>query len=277
MTDFDPRTVPVSWSWLKGMAKCPAMARHIASQPDGGEQSLAMRMGSGLAAEVLGTPYVVYPGRKQGKAWEAFEAEHADVPILNAREHGIVLGMANALRNHPVAAPLLFGPGVEHEVPMSWKVDGRAYRTRGVDFIKRGAWVGELKQARTVQPGWFERDRLRELYPCQVELYDEGEALITKRDRDRHPLKKYIVAVEPTPPYLVTVFYLDPIAVDFACHTIGLYRSQLRSCEASGEWPGYALAPVPFEVRTQPTEDDDEELAPDAGPFDSANWPDEAA
>lgn len=276
----DLADVAMTWSALKGMASCPAMCRHLALRPDGAEQTLAMRMGSGLAAIVGGLPLVVFDGqRRKGSAktpsaWDLFRDEHAGHVILNPREHEVAAGMVAALQNDPIAAPLLFGDGVEHEIPMAWEVNGRAYRTRGVDFLKSGAWIGELKQSRTVQPGRFERDSLRALYPCQVEVYDEGEAIVTGRDRDRHPLRRYIIAVEPAPPHLVCVYELTQPALDFARRTIGSYRSQLRVCEQANSWPGYAQAAVPFDVpEYDPDEDDDgEEMAPDAGPFDSATW-----
>lgn len=274
----DLADVAMTWTALKGMARCPAVVRHVALQPDGGEQSLAMRMGSGLHAITFGTPsVVVYPDRRQGKAWESFQAEHepTGAVILNPREHAVATAMANALRNDPIAAPYLFGPGVEHEQPMEWtfgdRAYRRAYRTRGIDFIRRGHWIGELKQSRTAQPGRFERDQLRAMYPAQVEFYDEGEAIVTKRDRDRHPHKKLIIAVEPSPPYLVAVYRLDSDAVSQARSLIGQYRSQLRACEDGNVWPGYSLAEIPFEVQPQET-DDDEEMAADAGPIESATW-----
>lgn len=274
MTRSDLADVPMTWSALKMMSLCPAKVRHVALQADGGETSLAMRMGSGVHAISFGTPpVVVYEERRAGKAWEAFkaDADAGGVLVLNAREHAVASAIAAALHNDPVAAPLLFGPGVLHEQPMAWAVGGRAYRTRGIDFIRPGHWIGELKVARTAQPGRFERDQLRALYPAQVELYDEGEAIVTGRDRDRHPVAKYIVAVEPTAPYVVTTYVLAPSAIRQAVRTIGMYRSQLATCEAANVWPGYALSAVPFEVEESPFEEvEDDEFAADAGPFVSA-------
>lgn len=282
MTRSDLADVPVSWSWLKEMP-CPAKARHRALMPDGGEQSLAMRMGRGVHAKTFGTPQVhVFRGaQRRGKEWDAFKAAAelttgGDPVILNERENEIAAGMAAALRNDPVANPLLFGPGVEHEVPMEWTVDGRAYRTRGIDFLRRGHWIGELKQARTVDPEKFTRDTLRALYPAQVEIYDEGEAILSKRDRARHPVRKLIIAVEPVPPHVVVVYELAPSSVRKAVATIGRYRSILATCEESNVWPGYSQGVWSLEVEESLTfadDDDGEEMAPDAGPFVSATWP----
>lgn len=276
MTRSDLADIAMTWSALKEMSRSPAHCRHVALRPDGGESTLAMRLGSGVHALTFGTPAVVAtPLRRGTKARETFEAEHDGAVILSPAEYRTASGMAEALRNHPIAAPYLLGPGVEVEVPMAWQVNGRAYRTRGIDFVKRGHWIGELKSARTAQPGRFERDQLRALYPAQVECYDEGEAIVTGRDRARHPLKKLIIAVEPTPPHVVTVYVLAPSAIRQAVRDIGLYRSILATCEASNEWPGYSLSEVPFEVEESlaANDDDGEELAPDAGPFESATWP----
>lgn len=262
---FDPRTVPVAWSWLKEIAKSPAHARYAASKPDGGEQSLAMRLGSGVHALTFGTPAVtVYEQRRAGKAWEAFEADakKQGVLVLNPREFEIADGMATALRTDPVAAPLLFDDDTEHEQPMEWTVNGRAYRTRGVDFRNRARkYIGELKSARTAAPDRFMRDTLRALYPAQVEIYDEGDAILTGRDRTEDPFTKYIVAVEPAPPHVVVVYRLAPSAIADAQAKIGLYRSILAGCEASGEWPGYALSEWPLEVEPAWNDNQDDDGA----------------
>ena len=278
----DLADIDMTWSALKHM-HCPAKTRHVALQSDGGEQTLAMRMGSGVHALTFGTPAVhVYDGAvRRGKEWEAFraaveEASGPDAIILNVREHGIASGMAAALRDDPLANPLLFGPGVEREQPMAWTVDGRRYRTRGVDFRnRRKKYIGELKQSVTVDPDRFLRDRLRALYPCQVVMYDEGDAILTGRDLVRDPFEKYIIAVEPTPPHVVTVFRLGPSVVRQAQRTIGKFRSVLATCEESNVWPGYAQSVVDLEVEEALTfgEDDGEEYAKDAGPFESATWP----
>lgn len=277
MTRSDLADIAMTWSALKEMSKSPAHCRHKALEPDGGEQSLAMRLGSGVHALTFGTPEVmVYNGRRAGKEWTSFEAEAERLGrlVLNPREHAVASAMADALRNDPVAAPLLFAPGVEVEQPMEWTVAGRRYRTRGVDFRNRAAkYIGELKQSRTAMPGKFERDQLRALYPAQVEVYDEGDAILTGRDRDRDPFAKYIVAVEPTPPHVVCVYRLTESAIRDARKKIGLYRSMLATCEESNEWPGYSLSAVPFEVEESPFDAvDEDDLAADAGPFESATW-----
>jgi hypothetical protein len=281
VTRSDLADIPMTWSALKEMSRSPAHCRCKALQPDAGEQTLAMRMGSGVHALTFGTPAVhVYNGAvRRGKEWDAFraaveDASGPDAIILNVREHSIAAGMAEALRNDPIANPILFGPGVEREQPMAWTVGGRAYRTRGVDFRnRRKKYIGELKQARTCQPGKFERDQLRALYPAQVELYDEGDAILTGRDRDADPFDKFIIAVEPTAPYVVTVYQLTPSAIRDARKKIGLYRSMLATCEASNAFPGYSLSVVPFEVEESAWDSvDEDELADDAGPMESATW-----
>lgn len=279
----DVRDVPVSWSWLKEFSRSAAHARYAALRPDN-EPSLAMRLGAGTHAVAFGTPFHVYSEARRGKAWEAFREEHGSVPILNEREHALAVGMATALREHPDARRLLYGPGVEHEQPMEWTRYGRRCRTRGIDAINRGRWIVELKQARTVQPGRFERDTLRALYPCQPTWYDEGDALLTGRDFEHDPLEKYIIGVEPAPPHVVQVYRLSPSAVDFAKRTIGLYWSQLRDAEASDLWPGYSLSIVDFEAPGDAPPDDDDGAGPDdpepandAGPvlrWDGDGWND---
>ena len=58
----------------------------------------------------------------------------------------------------------------------------------------------------------------------------------------------YIVAVETSRPYCVVVYQAAPQAIDIGRRQYRLWWEQLRACEDSDAWPGYATGVVPWDV-----------------------------
>jgi hypothetical protein len=235
----DPRSVPVRFSRLKAMARS-AMHYHAACQWDD-DETLAKRIGSGVHALVFGQPLVVWPQRRQGNAWKAFEAANAHRIILNETEHAQALAVANAIRRHPIAAPLLFD-NTALERRLSWKIAGRDCQGTPDAFNSRR--VVDLKTARTTEPDRFTRQAMWMSYHAQLAWYQDGIELAGK---DR-PEECYIVAVESAVPYPVTVFRLTGRALEQGRRLNRLWWERLMVCEATNAWPPYAQSVIDFDV-----------------------------
>ena len=262
--ETDPRKVPVHYSALRQMARSAAHCKHAMTAPWGGG-SLAMRMGTaGHAATFEPHKLVTYlPGiftdkkgktrphgdRRDGEAWEQFKAKPENVGkvIVNRRERAVAEAIASALRNDPLAAPLLFGPSVVLEQEILWAVDGRECSSRP-DARKRGVHVTELKVVRTGEPEPFLRTAIRSGHHGQVRFYDRADAYETGRPFDDPPIDLWVVAVESAPPYVVTTYKLDDTAKIAADRDIHTWWSKLMACEAINFYPGYSQSPWPFEV-----------------------------
>jgi hypothetical protein len=244
---IDPRTVRVRHSRLKEMGRSPLHYYH--SVQDDRPDTLSLRLGRGAHGLAFGLPVVVWPGRRAGKAWEAFEAERtaAGCVILNEREHHEAQSVADALRRHRVASDLLFGGQVVHEHTIHWEWMGRACQSTP-DALRPSALI-DLKTTRSAEPGKFARDAMWMGYHAQLAFYRHG---LAQAGLDVPP-GTFIVAVESKAPHAVTVLRLTDRALLAGEKLIRLWFERLLQCEAANHWPAYTDAIEPFDVP-----DDDE-------------------
>jgi len=235
----DPRTLPVRFSKLKKLAQSPL--HYLQSCQDDSASTTATRIGSGTHALVFGQPHAVYPDRRAGKVWDAFEAANADRPIMNAREHDTAQAILRALASNPLASSLLFAPGAIVEERITWERDGRACAGTP-DVYSDGALV-DLKTTKCAEPERFVRDATWRGYHAQLAWYAQGLAANNRPVSDL-----YIVAVESLAPHPVTVLHLDASAWLAGDALVASWWERLRVCEASNHWPGYTDAMVRFGV-----------------------------
>ncbi len=228
---FDSRGIPVRYSHLKMFARSPAHYR--AAIETNFAPTRAMRIGTIVHALVLGGNLVVYDGERRGKAWAEFVQAHPQTEIVTRSEHDDATDIAAAVLANPLAMGVLAG---EHEKQVAWRSLGRECSSR-IDSAD-GNRVTELKVTNDSSPGRFSRLALRMSYNVQLAAY--CDAVGAK--------EAFIVAVEATKPYPVTVMKLSDRALELGRRTWHLWMEQLLACEASGEFPGYCQSIVPFDV-----------------------------
>ena len=236
----DPSSIPVRHSHNKAMSLSPAHCL-AAIRRDEGDETMVQRLGSGCHAIVLGNPVIRFDGRRAGKAWDEFADKHADKTILNARAWQEAQAMASAIVMHREAMAILCdGTIVEQTIEWHWL--GRKCTSRP---DARGTHhLAELKTARTSNPAWFVRDALRMHYHAQCAFYDEAQ-FQTSGTRYSNV---YIVAVEKTAPYPVTIFRVEDRALEVGRRLIRLWMEMRLACEAADEWPAYAQSIVPLDM-----------------------------
>jgi len=238
---IDPRELPVRYSRLKLIGQSPAHY-YASCQRNEAEESLAMRLGSGVHAMILGEPVTRFSGRRAGKVWDAFEREHAGTVILNDREWSEAERMSLAILRHDEASRLLLD-GTEREQHLAWDYCGRACSSRP-DAFKRGSHIAELKTARSSNPRDFMRDAWRMGYVGQLAFYDDAHQALTGC---RFP-NAYLIAVEKSSPHPVTVYRLTERAMDLARRTTRLWIETLIGCEAINHWPGYSETTIDLDA-----------------------------
>lgn len=246
-TLVDPRTVPVRHSNLKLMSLSPAHYWHACQRkPDAG-QSLAMRLGSGVHAMVLGTPVERYSARRAGKDWEAFKRDHANSTILNDREWAEAQAMSAALLRHREAMAILF-EGTTIEQPIEWEYLGR--KCRSIPDARAPYVLAELKTGRTAHPAMFVRDAIRMHYHCQLAFY----AMAIEHATGIAPTNVYSVVIEKYAPHPVTILRLTDRVIELGRKTIRLWMEQLLACEAANVWPAYSESIVDFDAPDDETD-----------------------
>jgi hypothetical protein len=252
---IDPRTVPVRFSNLKHMARSPL--HYLDAVQADREDTLAMRLGRGAHAMVLGEPVVKWdrPAKKgegkaprNGKAWDEFVAAHPNTEILSATEWAQAEGMANAIRRHPIAADLLLAADVIREQTIEWEWLGRAWTSRPDARSSDGRIVTDFKTTQCAEPQKFQRDATWRAYNAQLAAYGLAVAYLNS---GRAPDDLFVCAVESKRPWPVTVLRLDDGARLQGEKLVRLWMERLLSCEASNHWPAYTDAIVDFSVPSE--------------------------
>ena len=218
----------------------------------------AMLLGTAVHAMVLGTrpgakPLEVYAGRRAGKEWESFQAEHEGAEILTAKEWNLAEDIAAAVKSDPVAIERL--TGARFEVALEWEDGGIKCSTSGIDIVTFDGALGDLKTTTTVQPEAWTRQAFKMLYPQQLAWYRRG-AMANGIDCSRG---LFLLGVETRAPFEVVVLDLTEAMIDLADRTVSLWLEKLRVYRESNQWPGYAQSAVPFDVPGWMQSDDEEE------------------
>ncbi len=227
---------PVHFSRLKLMARSPA---HYAAASF--QQTMAMERGSAVHSILLGGQPVMQweEGRpRRGREYDAFAADNPGALILTAKEYDKVKAVADSVKSSRLAMAALEG---QHELGVTWRIGDRDCAGR-MDAVTADG-VTELKVSMTADPNRFVFHALRQGWLSQGAWYLDGLAAAgMAREHVR------IVAVEPLPPFAVTVFRLDPPTVEQARRTYRTWWEQLMVCEASDFYPSYAQSEVILSV-----------------------------
>jgi hypothetical protein len=245
---------PVRFSRLKLMAASPAHYQAAAV-----ETTRCMELGSATDALILGTcPVIAYPGAtRRGKEWEAFRdaPENADSLIITKSELAEAEAMRASVLANPRALKVLQG---ERQKEIHWSYCGRDCVSHLDVLGPKGAFVTELKTSQTSNPMRFRWQALKMLYHAQHAFYD-GAAASIYGDNPRRA--HFIVCVESSAPYVVTVFRLTPKALKLGQKCCRMWMERLLQCEQADFWPGYSQTVVPLDGP------DDEWLESEGVPF----------
>jgi PDDEXK-like domain of unknown function (DUF3799) len=245
---------PVRFSHLKNMGRSPA---HYKASLGGRPDTLAMRIGRIVDVTLLGgPPLAVWEGTRRGAAWEQFQERHlaSGAEIVTASEYESAEPLIEAVRNHEHAMHLL-GSGIPKK-RIFWNWLGRA--CSGEPDVA-GKYLVDLKTARCSEPGRFSKQAMWLSYHAQLAWYRNGLLLSGAEP----PAQVFIVAVETSEPYPVTVFELTARAIEQGERLCRLWMERLLSCEATNEWPAYVQCAVDLDVpdELELTFGDDEEAA----------------
>jgi hypothetical protein len=264
---IDPRTIPTRFSLLKQMSRSPAHYLHACQQPQddslaaqlagaapqGTKRSEALRFGTAVHAFLLGESASIgrFTGaRRAGKEWTAFQAECAAagrVEILNEKEWARAEAVAGAIRAKQRAMDLLFD-GTLVEQRIDWTFVGKA--TRSTPDARSIHRIVDLKTCQSAQPELFARHALRLFYHAQAALYLDAAETLT----DLRPADAYLIAVEKTAPFPVSIFRFTDRALLYGTKLCRVWIETLNACEAANAWPEYIDDVAELDVADQELE-----------------------
>jgi hypothetical protein len=231
---------PVHFSTLKHIAQSPAhYLYHATHEPP---QSAAFALGSAVDALLIGEPErVVCCSARRGTKEHAKFTDGApeNALVLNATEYAKACSMAEAVTRNRQAVELLTG---ERQRYVEWSWLGR--HAAGTPDVFTLEHLTELKTGRTAHPERFMSSARWYGYHAQLAWY--RRALIECGYGT--PASYWIVAVESSPPFPVTVFRLTDNAIDMGERACRAWLERLLVCEQSDMWPAYTDAVVPFDV-----------------------------
>lgn len=229
----------VHFSDLAEMRYSPAHYRHRVTTPK--EKTRAMTVGSLADAMILGgRGWARYPGKvRNGREWQDFQLSHAGEVIGIASEIEEASEIAAAVRSDETAQSILKVPGMRFQTCHQWRAFGLDCSC-GVEGERGGidAWSSErrvladLKVTASAEPSKLMRHAYERMWHAQIAWY--LDAVATDGE-----WSAYLLCVEATPPYCVTVLYVPPEILEDGRKSIILWAERLRACEDSGRWPGY--------------------------------------
>lgn len=222
---------------------CPALFRYRQDHP---ERKRAWDFGTAAHRLVLGqgADFIVidadsYRTKAAQKARDEAQAAGA-APVLT-HEHAQILAMAEAIRRHPLAGPLLAEGIGEPEQSLFW-VDhetGVPRRCRadwlpGPDYWGRYI-VTDYKTCVSASPAAITKTIANYGYYQQDAWYLDG---VRALGLDDDPAFVFIFQ-EKTPPYLVNVADIGPEDRQTGRARNRQAIERFRDCTESGLWPGY--------------------------------------
>jgi hypothetical protein len=251
---------PVRFSRLKLFSKSAA---HYAANT--GQDTASLRKGSGTHSYLIGDrdAVVVYEDGARNprhKKYQEFAEANEGKLILSPSEFEAVEGMRRSIERHSRAMELLNGIREER---IEWSIAGRACAGTPdvVHLLPSGEKrLVELKTGQSAAPDLFRWQAKKLSYHAQLAWYDNGIGL-SMAYKPGPVVEHFIVAVESSPPYPVTVVRVTPKMIDKGARQWRVWFEQLLVCERSGTFPAYVEADVDW--------DDDD--------GDGLEWDEEAA
>lgn len=231
----------VSKSLLDKIARSPLHARaYMDGQRD--EPTASMTFGTALHTAVLepdrfAAEYAVWEGdrrTKDGKAaYEALLATGAT--LISAADSDAISAMAMAVRQHPVAGPLLQDGQAESSVFWQHPASGLECKCRP-DWWRNDGMVVDVKTTEDASPAAFARSVAAYRYHVQAAHYMAGT----------QARRFLFIAIEKKAPHAVAVYELDADAIDLGNRLRERDLQQYASCSEFGIWPGYPTEVLPL-------------------------------
>ena len=236
---------PIRFSHLRAYGRSPMHGHHARTVES--EQTVAMQRGTAVHALLFGTRKVSgwLGAQRRGKEYDTFVADNPDTEILTATEYAKAIAMAEAVRSNKLAMQYLDG---ETEKTLLFKWYGQD--CRATPDVRASRFVTELKTAADANPARFQWSALRLQYHAQL-----AYQMIACKEVGKEVEAAFIVAVESSAPFPVTVYQVTERALLAGEKSLSLWMETLIGCEKSDAYPGYCESVVMLDLP-----DDDVEL-----------------
>lgn len=234
------------WSKLKHLAKSGAHYQQALLEQE--EDTDAKKLGRVVHLAVL-EPEVYLQrcklwtgGVRRGAKWDAFEAKHSDMEIINDREEEFCLTIQAAVRGNRVASKYLQGGRSEvtilwtHTLPAGGELPLTTIDLKcRLDFLSDFPALVDLKTTKDASPEGFGKECWNYRYDAQAAMYQDAYFAATGQR-----LPYFLIAAEKGAPHVVQVYRVNDAVLEVGREhyrnllgTLAYYRYQNR-------WPGFA-------------------------------------
>lgn len=230
------RIPALNYSTLKHMMRSPMSYKWHRDNPQ--PPTDAMQLGTAahrviLEPDRVGDFAVWDGGRRYGKTWDAFVAEHSDRQILTAEQRDNLIGVSVAVRKC-AAAKRYLAAGTS-EISLLWRDKAAVRDFKGrIDhlLVESSPLIADLKTTRDCRPFKFGNEAYRLGYHMQAAMYADGYYYLT----GKLP-RVVIIAVENKPPYETAVYRVSDEILHQGHEDYMRLVAQLEECERSDNWP----------------------------------------
>jgi len=208
------------------------------------EPTPQMQLGTAFHTEVLGVGQAYEVCQYEDRRTKAAQDEVAKFRALGMiplrpSENTQLHCMAEAVREHPLAGPLLADGEAERMV--FWEDEKTGVQCRAMlDFLPaNGRSIVDLKSTGDLSPASVGKLFASHGYPMQAAWYRRAAIAAGIGD-----LPFVFVLVDRDPPHPVVVATVDPDDLAWAGEQCDRACEIWRDCTASGLWPGYPTEPI---------------------------------
>lgn len=172
---------------------------------------------------------------RRGKEWDDECAKNAGKTALTPDQFAEAVHLRDAVRDHPVAGPLVKGIG-QNELSLRWTDERTGVDMKArIDRLIHGRALIDIKTTDDPCPENFARVAWRLGYFMQMAVYSAGVEACGLGT----PAVK-IVAVQKCAPYDVVVYDLEQDELDFGARQYATALDRLVECRKTNKWPGFA-------------------------------------
>lgn len=172
---------------------------------------------------------------RRGKVWDEFQAANANKTILTPAQFEAALAMRDAVREHPIAGPLVKGIG-QNELSLRWTHERTGIDMKGrIDRLVHGQALVDIKTSADPTPQAFARTAFNLHYFLQMALYSDGVEACGLGT----PAVK-IIAVQSVAPFDVGVYDIEIEELEFGREQYNAALDRLIECRKTNVWPGFA-------------------------------------
>ncbi len=248
-TEYHSDKLAVSASALRRMQRSPA--HYLAYASSANQQTAARRWGTALHTAVpepalFQASYVVWSGKRRGKAWQSFQSANAGKEILTQTEYdeitkaasvasGTVIVEGTGGNEYTVGDLVTLG---EVEKTYYWldQESGLTCKAR-MDLVVQHVSF-DLKSTGDARRFAFERHAATDGYDIQAAFYARARVAMEPSIKDMH--RFIFVAVEATAPHATVAHPADlDEFMKFGDRKVGSLLSTFKQCRVSGHWPAY--------------------------------------